>query len=188
MSPITEAIQVEHYRKLVREMMLAQKGKEYEFDSEWVSRHGWKVVPVESAMRLDKDEIPTLVSALKGAGYTRCVAVVTEAGYTQPVGPDNALLGNSPTCYLLSIEEADFQEFNRELGPFRSVLTDEGRSWAISCNEWYNLFGGRPDLLEALLGEPIEQARQEFFEFASSMAKGDPEEPLMQVAERYAAL
>lgn len=188
MNPITDPKQVEHYRRLVREMMLAEKGKEYEFAPEWISKHGWKVVPVESAARLHKDEIPRIVSALMRAGYTRCAAVVTEAGFLQPIAPETERLGDSPTCYLLSIEEPEFHEFNLELGPFRSVLTDEARSWAISCNEWYNLFGGPPEVLEALLGEPIEQARKEFFEFASLLAKGDPDEPLMRVAEHYAAL
>jgi hypothetical protein len=77
-----------------------------------------------------------------------------------------------PTCYGLSVDETDFRELNRQLGPFRFVLTDENHSWAISCNEWYNLFGAKPELLEGLLGKPVEQVRQEFQEFASLLAKG----------------
>jgi hypothetical protein len=188
MSPINDPKQVEHYRELVREMMLPQEGKEYEFDSVWVSSRGWKVVPVESAVRLPKDDIPRLVSVLAGAGYTRCIAVTNEAGYTRPLGPGNQLLGDIPTCYLLSVEEADFREFNRQLGPFRSVLTSQDRDWAISCNEWYNLFAGKRDLVEALLGKAIGQARTEFLEFASLLAKGNTDEPLMRTAQHYAAL
>lgn len=188
MKPIIDRKEVDHYRRVVREMMLAVAGQEYEFAPEWIRKQAWKVVPAESAARLHDDEIPTMVSALKRLEYAQCVAVVAEAGYLEPITPENERLGDSPTCYLLSIEESEFQEFNRELGPFRSVLIDSARSWAISCNEWFNLFGGPPKLLEALLGKSIEKARQEFFEFASAMAKGDREEPLMRVAERYAAL
>jgi hypothetical protein len=35
------------------------------------------------------------------------------------------------------------------------------------------MFAGRTDLLEALLGGPIEQARREFLEFASVLAEGN---------------
>jgi hypothetical protein len=100
---------------------------------------------------------------------------------SEPVDP-------APSCYRLAISEEDLIDFNRECGPFRYVLTDAERLWAISCNEWYNLFGAKPDLVEALLGEPIAEAREEFLAFASLMAKADPDEPLMQVAHRYAAL
>jgi hypothetical protein len=188
MIPIDDPTQVQHYRELAREMMLPQNGKEYEFAPEWISKRGWKVVPVESASRLRTSEIPRVIAALKRAGYTQCLAVVTEAGYLEPLSPENERLGDSPTCYRLALEKADFQDFNRQLGLFRSVLTDDSRSWAISCNESYNLFGGKIELLEALLGEPIEMAQKEFLEFASLLAKGNPDEPLMRVATRYAVL
>lgn len=188
MTPITDPKQVEHYRALVREMMLHQEGREYELDPEWVSSHAWRVVPVESAMRIPREDIPRLVSVLRGAGYTNCIAVVNENGCLQPLTPGTEVVAGMPTCYLLSVEESSFQEFNRELGPFRSVLTSADRTWAISCNESYNLFASRSAMLESLLGEPIEQARREFLEFASLVAKGNAEEPLMRVAKHYAAL
>ena len=188
MTPLTEPEQVERYRKLIGEMMLSQEHEECEFNPDWVHDNGWKVVPMESAARLPKNVIPRIVSVLKGKGYINCVAIVTEPGYLQPLGPSNQLLGDMPTCYLVSIDEADFQETNRELGPFRFLLTDEDRSWAISCNEWYNLFASKPDLLEAMLGKPILEAQQEFMDFASQLAKGNTDEPLVRVARRYAAL
>ncbi len=92
-----------------------------------------------------------------------------------------------PICYLLSVDEADFQEFNRQLGPFRFLITADDRSWAISCTEWYNLFAAKPELLEAMLGKPIEQARLDYFRFASELAK-QPDDPLLRVALRYATL
>src|SRR5437899_6331222 len=134
MKPITEPTRVEHYGTLLREMMLTEQGRECEFNPYWVRQHGWKIVPVESAMRLPDDDIPGLVSALKGAGYTECLAVFNEPGYIQRLPPIvvSEPPSNMSTCHLLSVDEADFRLFNRELGPFRSVLTTEDRSWAIA--------------------------------------------------------
>jgi hypothetical protein len=189
MKPITDATQVNYYGTLVRDMMLTEEGRECEFNPDWVRRHDWKIVPVESAMRLPDEDIPLLVSALKAAGYTECLAVFNEPGYIQRLP---LTVASEPpcmsTCYLLSVDEAEFREFNHQLGPFRSVLTVEDRSWAISCHEWYNLFGAMPKLLETLLGKPIEEARREFFDFASLLAQGKPDEPLLHVAQHYAAL
>jgi hypothetical protein len=167
--------------------MLSEDEKEYEFSPVFLRERGWKAVPVPSGMRLPTDHIPQIVSALKSAECVQCIVVVSEAGYLQPLRPENKLFDGDATCYLLSIQESEFLAFNRKLGPFRSVLTDATNSWAISCNEWYNLFAGRRGLIEALLGEPIEQAREEFFEFASTLARGNPDEPLMQTAARYAS-
>jgi hypothetical protein len=186
MTPITQPDQVDRYRELASKMMLAQD--ECEFNFEWVRDHGWKVVPKEAAARLPKDDLSRLTSVLSANGYSSCIAIITEAGYLQPLGPTNRLLGDMPTCYRISVNEADFQSVNGELGLFRFLLTDEERSWAISCNEWYNLYAGKPDLVAALVGEPIEQAHHEFFEFASELAKGNSDEPLMQIARRYASL
>jgi len=93
-----------------------------------------------------------------------------------------------PACYQVSVDEADPRELKRQLGLFRFIAAAENRSWAILCNEWYNLFAGSQDLVEALLGDPVEKARQEFLEFASPMAKGNADEPLMPVARHYATL
>jgi hypothetical protein len=190
MKPIKDSTRVENYGRLVREMMLTQSGEECEFNADWIRSHGWKVVPVESMARLPEPDIPRIVSTLREAGYAQCLAIFNEPGYSQrlPVTVASEPPSDMATCYLLSVDEADFRAFNRELGLFRSVLTTEDRSWSISCNEWYNLFGAKPEFLEALLGKPVELARQEFQEFASILAKGKSEEPLLQVAKHYAAL
>jgi hypothetical protein len=190
MKPITEPTQVEHYGALVSEMMLTQEHEECEFKPEWARGQGWKIVPVKSMMRLPEGDIPRLVSTLRGAGYKQCLAVFNEPGYIHhlPVTVASEPPSEMATCYLLAVDEEDFRAFNRELGPFRSVLTTEDRSWAISCNEWYNLFAAKPGLLEALLGKPIELARQEFHEFALLLSTGRAEEPLLRVAEYYTTL
>lgn len=176
MLPITNITNIQRCQELLRGMMETEPGRTYEFNADWIRKAGWKVVPVEDTCHFAPIEITTIVSALKGAGYDRCFAVASES-----VDPD-------PSCYHLEVSEKDFLEFNKECGPFRFVLVDETRSWVISCNEWYNLFAGKTDLLESLLGEPIDQARQEFAEFASVLANENPDEPLVRVAERYAAV
>ena len=85
------------------------------------------------------------------------------------------------------VTERDFGNFNAECGLFRYILIDEAQSWAISCNEWYNLFATDPALLEAMLGKSIESARQEYLRFATQLAR-QPDEPLMRVARYYAEL
>ena len=173
MTPITEPLEVEEYRKLVGAMMLTQE-EACEFNANWISERGWKVVPVESMARLPQPDIPRLASALK-PGSSHCVAVATEP------------LGDMPGYYLVSIDETDFLAVNRELGLFRFLLTDGGRSWAISCTEWYNLFAAQPALLEAMLGKSIDVAREEYVRFASDLAEKS-DEPLLQVASHYASL
>jgi len=174
MTPIAEPSQLERYRHLLSEMMLPLD--QCEFSPDWVREHGWKVVPVESMARLPQPDIPRLVSVLNDAGSSQCVALATEP------------LGEMPMCYAVSVEAADLREVNRELGPFRFLLSDDGHSWAISCTEWYNLFAGKPELLEAMLGKPIDQARQDYIRFASELAKDQPDEPLLKVAAQYASL
>jgi hypothetical protein len=127
---------------------------------------------------------------LKNAGYTECFAVLNEPGYIQHLPPTVASepAGDMPTCYLLSVGETDFLEFNDRLGAFRSVLTTEDRTWAISCNEWYNLFGAAQPLLDQLLGKAADEARREFLDFAYLLARGDPKYPLLQAASYYAEI
>src|SRR3954451_19471140 len=149
-------------------MMLKSKSDCSEFNPEWVRRHGWKVVPAESMARISEVDMPRIVSVLNQAGCHYCYAATTES------------LGDLPSCYGLAVSEDSFKQLNRELGLFRFALTDEARSWAISCNEWYNLFAAPLELLEALLGKPIEQARKAYLAFASRLAQS-PEDPLLRV-------
>lgn len=98
-------------------------------------------------------------------------------------------LGETPPCYLVSVSEEGLQELNRELGMFQFLLTDESRSWAISCTVFYNLFAGPEKLVEAMLGKPIPEAEKEFLQFATGMARGGNSKDafLLEVARRYAA-
>src|SRR5216684_3803301 len=115
MKTITDHVQVERCGKLVNEMMLIRTGGESEFDPNWVRQHGWKIAPVESAMRLPDEDIPGLVSTLKAAGYTKCLAVFNEPCYIQrlPLFIASESPSDISTCHVRSVDEADFREFKR---------------------------------------------------------------------------
>jgi hypothetical protein len=176
MKAISEAHEVAKYKKLVAEMMLADEYHEGDFHPDWILQHGWKVVPVEDGNHFRAWEIDRIVPALQNAGYHDCVAVATE-----PLDP-------FPSCFRLAVTPDDFRDFNGECGLFRFLLTDETRSWAISCQELYNLFAGKQSLVEAMLGTSIEEARRKFLAFAEPLSSGDPEYPMLKVAQLYAAL
>jgi hypothetical protein len=174
MKAITEAREIEKYKKLVSEMMLADEYEESEFRPDWIRQRGWKVVPVEDGNHFRDWEIATIVPALQNAGYRDCVAVATE-----PLDP-------FPSCFQLAITPDDLREFNRECGLLRFLLTEDTRSWAISCNELYNLFAGEQSLVEAMLGISVEEARKRFLAFAEPLALGNTAYPLLKAAQHYA--
>jgi hypothetical protein len=105
---------------------------------------------------------------LNRAGHNECLALATE-----PLDP-------LPACYQLTISEADLRNFNGECALLRYLLTDEPRSWAISCYGGYKLFAGQREMLEALVGKPRSVAQKEFLEFARLLHQGDPESRLMR--------
>jgi hypothetical protein len=178
MNPIINPTEVGRYQEIVFEMTLKEPRRKGEFDPRWVRSHGWAVVPVEDASHFAPEEIAVLVPALRKVGFRECFAVAT-----QSVEPDGI------PAYSLAISEEDFQSFNAECGPLRYLLTDKSCAWAISCNEWYNLFAGPPKLVEAMLGKSLEGAREEFLDYAILLASGrNPDESILQAARHYAAL
>jgi hypothetical protein len=175
MQAVIDLVGIHQYQQLLEGMMDPDPSQRYKFSATWIHLRRWKVVPAEDSGHFSDPEIATLVAALNQAGHTECIAIATMA-----VDPD-------PACYRVSISKDDLRSFNSKCGLFRYVLTDEDRTWAISCNEWYNLFAGEPALLEAMLGKTIDEARQEFLDFATLLAQS-PDEPMLQVANEYAAL
>ena len=174
MKPIADKVEVEQLRSLLNKMMTRSKDEWDDLNPSWIESQGWIVVPVESMARIPPADIPRLVAAFSDAGYREALVLATEP------------LGDLPVCYRLRIDEADLIALNRQLGPFRFLVTPADGSWAIACTEWYNLFAARPPLLEAILGSPIAQARQQFLEFVMTLAHDDPDYPLLLLAARYA--
>jgi hypothetical protein len=189
MKPITDAVEVARYAKLFGEMMLTLDGEECDFNLDWIRSHGWKVVLAESMARLPQPDIPRIVAALSRAGFQWCVVMFNEPGYMQsfPVNVPSDPPSDLPTCYQVSVDEVGFSEINRQLGPFRFIVSEESRSWTISCNERYNLFSAKTELLEGVMGKSIEQAHRDFLE-SVSMTDGYADESLLEVASRYSSL
>lgn len=172
MRSIIEAFDITRLRAGIAEMMVFST----EINADWARKRGWTVVPAESGGRFFPEDIGRIVDALHRSGVEKCLLVATEN------------LGDLPPCYELDVSEEDFVELNRTLGTFRFVLTDQDRKWAIACNEWYNLFAGDTRLVSALLGKSADEACTEFLEMVLKLARGNPGEPLLQVARHYAAL
>jgi hypothetical protein len=175
MQAITEQEQVYRYRELVQAMTESEPGQADQFNTEWLLHQDWKVVPVEDVSHFSPEQRDHMVAALNRAGYQEGVAVATEP------------LGDMPECYTIEISEMGLEEFNRECGLFRFLLTTKDRYWAISCTESYNLFAGPPELLEAMLGKSIKDAWQAYWDFIGQPSM-DPNGLLHQSANRYAAL
>jgi len=175
MQAIIEQEKVHHYRELIAGMTESTIDEQDQFNTEWLMEKGWIVVPVEDVGHFSPEQRDSLVTALNLSGYKDGIAVATEQ------------LGDAPACYRLEISETDLEEFNRECGLFRFLLTNEDRCWAISCTESYNLFAGPSELVEAMLGTSIKDAWQRYWEFIA-MPSIDPYGLLHKSANRYASL
>ena len=160
--------------ELVREMAILTADRGYDFNSAWLQKRGWVLVPVEDTGHFSDEAIDRIVATLLSRGYSSCLAI----GALD-------LLDPLPTCFEFSISADELRIFNAEFGIFRFLLTGPELSWAINCNEWFNLFAGPPALVEELLGMSIGQARDEFLEYAKLVEQGS-EGGLVQFSRMYA--
>jgi hypothetical protein len=142
-----------------------------DISAHWAQQRGWTVVPIEDASHIPDGDIPRIVTALRDAGFVECFAVATEP------------LGDLPPCYRLKANESEFKEFNRALSPFRFLLTDAQRSWAISCTEDYLLFAGKKELVQAMLPMQISEARETFMQYADGLRSKNLRRLAVQYAE-----
>jgi hypothetical protein len=162
-------------RMLVRDMTTLTENRGYDFNPAWLEKQNWVVVPVEDSGHFAEEEIARIVPAVVSTGYPECLAV----GALDLPNP-------MPTCFEFSISTDELRAFNTECGIFRFLLTCPKLSWAISCNEWFNLFAGPPALVEQMVGAPIGQAREEFLDYARMVEQGS-EGPLVVLARQYGA-
>lgn len=165
--------EVARSRELVREMATLTEDRGYDFNSAWLEKHNWVVVPVEDTGHFAEEEIARIVPALVSTGHPECLAI----GALDLPDP-------LPTCFEFSISADELRAFNTECGIFRFLLTCPELSWAISCNEWFNLFAGPPALVEEMLGISIGQAREEFLEYAKVVEQGS-EGGLVRLSRMY---
>jgi hypothetical protein len=160
-------------RKLIQEMAVLTADRGYDFIPAWVQKHEWVVVPVENTGHLAEEEIERIVPALALVGQHSCLAI---SGLE--------LLDPLPGSYEIRVAADDLQHFNAECGAFRFLLTASDLSWAISCNEWFNLFAGPKDLIERMVGSSIEQATHDFLDYATLVEQA-PEGRLVEIARQY---
>jgi hypothetical protein len=160
-------------RDLIHGMIFPQSDSGYDFNPEWIQKKGWCVVPVEDSGHFADEEIERIVPVLNAAGCVSCFAIGA---------PD--LPTDFANVYELSVSVEDFKAFNAEFGVLRFLLTDADLSWAISCNEWFNLFAGPEILIEQMLGVPIDGARRDFLAYAELVEQGGTE-GLMRVARQH---
>lgn len=160
-------------RELVREMATLAEDQRYDFNSAWIKNRAWVVVPVEDSGHFAEEEIDRIVPAVVSTGHHECLAIGS-LDLPDPL----------PTCFGFSISAGELRAFNTECGIFRFLLTCPELSWAINCNEWFNLFAGPPALVQEMLGISIGQARDEFLEYAKLVEQGS-EGDLMQVYRMY---
>lgn len=160
-------------RQSVSRVTVLKEDRGYDFDSSWTQAQGWCVVPVEDNGHFVDEEVVRITRALNGAGCTSCFAIGA---------PE--LPAEFANAYELSVSDEDFDQFNSEFGVLRALLTDASLSWAISCNEWFNLFAGPEHLVEQMIGVPVDEARKNFAAYARVVEQGGTE-GLMQVARTY---
>jgi hypothetical protein len=167
--------EIARLRDAVRTMASLSEDRGYEFNRDWVQSHGWVVVPVEDTGHFAEEEIERIVAALSSAGHQRCLALgALDLGETLPSG------------FEVAISADDLRAFNEECGIFRFLIASPDLSWAISCNEWFNLFTGPAALVQQMVGAPIERALEEFLDYARVVEQG-PEGHLVQIARQYGA-
>ena len=167
--------EVARSRLLGRDMTTLTENRGYDFNPAWLEKQNWVVVPVEDSGHFAEEEFARIVPAVVSTGHSECLAV----GALD-------LPSSLPTCFEFSISADELRAFNTECGIFRFLLTCPKLSWAISCNEWFNLFAGPPALVERMVGAPIGQAREEFLDYARVVEQGS-EGPLVVLARQYGA-
>ena len=174
MKPIAEPSKVASYLALMDEMTIANGPYEREFDLAWLRVHEWSVVPATSEYgHFGPEEISRVVPVLNHAGYSQCLAIATE-----PLDP-------LPLCYEVAVSKEDFRNFRQECGLLRYILTDQSRSWAISCYGRYKLFAGPVELIEKLLGKSLAVARKQFRSYLESIDPGVTDSLYLRMASRY---
>lgn len=160
-------------REVVVQMAHLTHDQGYDFEAAWLDTHDWVVVPVENAGHFSREQIDRIVDVLFSAGHRSCLAL-SALVLPEPL----------PGSYELKISADDLRTFNAECGIFRFLLTSYDLSWAISCNEWFNLYAGSLELLEQMLGKPVERAREDFMGYAKAVEQ-TPEGQLTRIAKRY---
>lgn len=141
---------------------------------EELARRSWAAVPVEKGRHIEPDAAEPLAAALQQQTSGPCYAVATEP------------TGQQPRCYLVGTSAEALLSFSHECAGLNFILVPRELGFALLfTSEDYNVYAGPRQFLEAVVAQPLKEARSAFEQYAD-----DPwwEGRLLQVHERYAAL
>lgn len=140
--------------------------------TDWLIKHKWLAIPVESASHFDDSDARRLAEAMKCSGDTTCFGFATEP------------LKEFPNRFRIEASEQGLLSFSRECAHFNFILISERVTFAVLCTVFdYFVVCGPKAFVEKALGLTIEKARQRFAEFASN---SDDPKRLAAVGARYA--
>jgi hypothetical protein len=143
----------------------------------WLEKHKFVAVPVASGLHFDQRDIDALVKAMHTIECSQFYAVLNE------------LSENLALCYRVEASPEGLSAFNRCCGQFNYFLIPQNESFAVDCRNTgdYFVVAGIRSFVEIAIGKTIEEARKEFFLFASDEELWTPEERAfrMSVAEKY---
>lgn len=124
---------------------------------EWVTHHGWIVVPTESEVTLREAE--WISNACQAYGYDECFAIITE--------PDPI----SFNCYRLSTSKMGILHASYQAESNHYLLMPADQGFAILRPfGLYSLVAGSNEFVEMAVGSTVETARKIFWDFANDSA------------------
>lgn len=170
--PITDPATVEAAMSLIEDLV----DKPWHLNIEWLVRHRWAAVPVESASHFSERDAELLSEAAKLLDCHKCLAVATE-----PLLPEEL-------CYRVPTTQEGLLEFSHEATALNYVLLPEDRSFSVLCtSEDYYLVAGSREFVTKAIGASIDSGREAFLKFADDQLWPEAtRRRLIAVAERYA--
>jgi hypothetical protein len=145
------------------------------FQSDWVQKHGWVVVPIESASHIDEETAINLSSAFIEMGHETIYSIATED------------VGEDYDCYEVPTSVKGLLEFSWKRCSFNYLLTSKDGSFGVLLTvEDYCLIGGSEAFVKKAIDNGIVEARREFLSFAQEgWDFAETRDFLTGVARRY---
>lgn len=142
-------------------------------NGDFLVRHQWVAVPVESASHFTEDDAKILSDAMQATSVTELLAIAAEE------------LRNFPNCFEVPVTTEGLLAFSWAGSHFNFALSPPRTPLVILCTVYdYYLVAGPTEFVRRAVGGDISAARQLFDEFADGCSWYDSG-LLSAVAERY---
>jgi hypothetical protein len=140
-----------------------------------VRRNAWVVVPVETHAHFSSRQIEQLAGAFARLGYSKLDGLVLDEPYI------------SRGSVEIPATENGLRAHNAAHRIDNLVFAPRDRSFAIICHiDYFWLVVGKKDVVEAVLGRSIDEARREFVEYAREGSWKDfDRQVLLEIASLY---